>query len=187
MKKVWMALIVFVASIVAVHAGTLQGITMPDQVTVEGKTLVLNGMGLREATILKVSVYVAGLYLENKSQDADAILKSNQVKKIDLHFLRDVKADQLRDAWKEGFDKNCPKPCTVLQERLATLNSYMSDMKNGDAMSFTFLPGRVDVAVKGKTMGSISGDDFAKVLLSIWLGPSPPNKALKLGMLGKKK
>src|SRR3989337_2459246 len=74
---------------------------MPDQATVEGKTLVLNGMGLREATFLKVAVYVAGLYLESKSADANAILGSSQVKRISMHFVRDVRADQMRYAGKE--------------------------------------------------------------------------------------
>ena len=52
-------------------AAELAGVVMPEQVTVDGKTLVLNGLGLREATFLRVDVYVAGLYLEEKSQDAD--------------------------------------------------------------------------------------------------------------------
>jgi len=37
------------------------GVKMPDTVTVEGKTLKLNGMGLRKKVMFKV--YVAGLYL----------------------------------------------------------------------------------------------------------------------------
>src|SRR5262249_50828547 len=157
------------AAAVAAFGGELKGVRMPDQITVEGKTLTLNGIGLREVTLIKA--YVAGLYLETKSQDADAILRSTQLKKIDIQFLRDASRKQLAERWDEGFEKNCPKPCTELKDRLATFNSYMADMKNGDTMSFTFFPGRVEVTVKGKTMGSISGDDFAKALLAIWLGP----------------
>ena len=46
-------------------AATKAGVTMPDSVTVETKTLSLNGLGLREATIFDVDGYVAGLYVEN--------------------------------------------------------------------------------------------------------------------------
>jgi hypothetical protein len=137
--------------------------------------------------MLRVAVYVAGLYLESKSSDANAILGSNQVKRIAMHFVRDVSADQMRDSWKESFEKNCPKPCTELKDRLATLNSYMSDLKVGDSMSFTWSPGRTEVHVRAKSMGVITGDDFAKVMLATWMGPNPPNKDLKEGMLGKKK
>ncbi|MBI1748132.1 MAG: chalcone isomerase family protein [Acidobacteria bacterium] len=169
-----------------VLAGELKGVSLPDQTTIEGKTVLLNGMGLREATMLKVAVYVAGLYLETKSSDPQAILDSDQVKRLDMRFVRDVKAGQMKDAWKESFEKNCPKPCTAMQERLSTLNSYMADLQHGDTMAFTFLPDRVEVHVKGKVMGSISGKDFSKILLMTWLGPHPPNKGLKEGMLGKK-
>ncbi len=47
-------------------AAELAGVRMSDQVTVDGRTLSLNGLGLREATAFKVDVYVAGLYLEQK-------------------------------------------------------------------------------------------------------------------------
>jgi hypothetical protein len=93
----------------------------------------------------------------------------------------------MRDAWKESFEKNCPKPCAELKDRLTALNSYMSDLKTGDSMSFTWSPGRTEVHVRGRSMGVVTGDDFAKVMLSTWMGPSPPNAALKEGMLGKKK
>ena len=46
----------------AAPAAELAGVTMPDTDTVEGKTLKLNGLGLRKKMVFKV--YVAGLYLE---------------------------------------------------------------------------------------------------------------------------
>ena len=60
-------------------AAQLQGVQMPDQVQVEGKTLVLNGMGIRKATIFHVKVYIAGLYMEKKSADPKAILGSSGI------------------------------------------------------------------------------------------------------------
>ena len=50
-------------------AAEISGVKLPDQVTVVGKSLKLNGAGLRQATILKVNVYAAGLYLEKPSGD----------------------------------------------------------------------------------------------------------------------
>ncbi len=64
---------------VPARAGELAGVTLPDQVTVEGRTLSLNGLGLRQATWLKVNVYVAALYLETKSSESEAIIASEQV------------------------------------------------------------------------------------------------------------
>src|SRR5262249_4325913 len=45
-----MRMLVIAALATPAAAGTKGGVTMPDQVTVGDKTLVLNGMGLREAT-----------------------------------------------------------------------------------------------------------------------------------------
>jgi hypothetical protein len=53
------------------------GVTLPDQAMVEARTLVLNGMGLRKATWLRVKVHVAGLYLEEMSLDAARSLFAN--------------------------------------------------------------------------------------------------------------
>ena len=47
-------------------------------------------------------------------------------------------------------------------------------------------PGKgLTVTVRGRVKGNIPGDDFSKAFLTIWLGPSPPNKGLKAGLLGK--
>ena len=50
--------------------------------------LVLNGMGLRKATWLRAKVYLAGLYLEEKSLDADAFLRPERTKRIVLVLVR---------------------------------------------------------------------------------------------------
>jgi Chalcone isomerase-like len=66
------------------------GINVPEQAQVQASPLMLNGLGLRQATMLKVNVYVAALYVAQKSTDANAILASNTPKKLVLHFVRDV-------------------------------------------------------------------------------------------------
>src|SRR5215831_5588287 len=62
------------------------GVTFPEQTSVQNSTLTLNGLGLRQATVLKVNVYVAALYVAQKSTDANAILAANTPKQLVLHF-----------------------------------------------------------------------------------------------------
>lgn len=179
--------LLFVAALGAgpAAAGELAGVTLPDQIAVDSKTLVLNGLGLREATVLKVDVYVAGLYLEKKSPDPGEITGSEQVKRLVLKFVRSVGRAEIVKAWDEGFEKSAGKSKAALRDRIATFNSWMSDMPDGATLSFTYLPGTgVQVEVKGETKGTISGPDFAQGLFGIWLGPSPPNPGLKRGLLG---
>ncbi len=55
----------------------------------------------------------------------------------------------------------------------------------GEPLTFIHKPGAgIQVDVNGAAKGTIKGDDFARALLSIWLGPQPPNLELKSGLLG---
>jgi len=167
-------------------AGSRAGVTMPDTVTVGSKTLTLNGMGLREATMLKVDVYVAGLYVENVSSDPRNLVAADETKRIVLVFKRDVGHDDIVKAWNEGFAKNATVPVAKLQSQIAQLNAWMPSFSKGDTLTFTMMPGRgVLVDINGKRKGVLGDDDFARSLVSIWLGPNPPTGSLKRGMLGR--
>lgn len=185
MKLVWTILSIIALLPLSTFAAEKLGFSFPDTLTVRGKKLVLNGIGVREATVFKVDVYAAGLYLENKSQEAEKILESKQVKRIELRFVRDVAAKKLRKAWQEAFAKNCQSDCEAYQEGLTQLNSHMSDTKEKDTMAFNFGVADVGVWVGGKRKGTIKGKTFTHLLLKAWLG-KPPNRGLKEGMLGNK-
>lgn len=168
-------------------AAELAGVTMPDQASAGGKDLVLNGLGLREASFLKVDVYVAGLYLETGSADAQKILDSEQVKRIDMHFVyKKVEQKKIAKGWTEGLEANTGKRFDGYRASLDRLNGWMEEMVAGDTMSFTAIPGEgLEVKVKGQVKGVIEDEAFAKEFWAIWLGPKPPNAGLKTGLLGQ--
>ncbi len=170
---------------VSVHAMEQNGVEYPDAITVNGVELDLNGLGTREATIFKVDVYVAALYVENTSSNGYAICESNETKRLILHFVRNVSGGDIAEAWAEGFMKNSGDDVTVYETRITSLNSWMSEMKDGDRMMFTYDPDNgLSVSVRGSHMGTIEGSDFASVFFSIWLGDDPPNGGLREGLLG---
>ena len=162
-----------------------KGANFADQLQVDGSNLTLNGLGLRLVTVFNVKVYVAGLYVVKTSTDPNAILGATTPSELILHFVRNVNADDLRKGWSEGFEKNAKDQLPALKERIAILNSWMPAVKTGDRLTLTHNPGAgVQVDVNGATKGTIKGDDFAKALLSIWLGADPPNPEVKAGLLG---
>jgi hypothetical protein len=166
-------------------AGKKSGVTMPDTSTVAGKHLVLNGMGLREATWLGIDVYVAGLYLEAPTNDGEKIIASNQVKVLVLRFVRDVGRKDIVKAWTEGFQNNATVPLAKIQTSIDQLNAWMPKFDDGDTLIFTAVPGKgVEVIVNGVRKGTIEGEDFSHSLFAIWLGAHPPTKDLKRGLLG---
>jgi hypothetical protein len=179
-----LATLVLSSQLAVAHAAECIGVTMPDQFELAGKTLVLNGLGTRLATMLKVKVYVAGLYLEQHSQDASAILGAGQPWHLALKFVRGVSKGEITDAWTDGFKKNASDYASVA-ERITTLNDSMTDLKNGASLTFSYLPDKgVSVSIDGDRKATIAGADFASALLSIWLGKKPPNKEIKAGLLG---
>src|SRR4051812_3533333 len=164
----------------------IAGTKLPDQVTVAGKTLKLNGAGLRQATFLKFNVYAAGLYLENSAHDGESIANSDSPKSIQMVFLRDVTAKQMSDAFAEGFNNNCTADCGRLKPDLAKLQGLMKDMKKGETMAFNFSDD-VTVLVRGQKVGSVGDKAFSHQIIRIWIGKSPPNAELKDGFLNGKK
>src|SRR5215475_436626 len=76
----------------------------PGSVKSGDAVLQLNGLGIWKATLLAVKVYVAGLYVPQKLNDAGQILGTNGPWQLVLRFVRNVDASDIRDAFKEGFE-----------------------------------------------------------------------------------
>lgn len=167
------------------HAKECLGVSFPDRMRVDGSELTLNGLGARKATFLKVNVYVAALYSQQPSRDPKPLLAASGPDELILQFVRNVGVDDLTKAWNEGFERNSKQQLPAFKERIAKLNSWMTDMKTGQRLTFIRRPGTgIEVGVNGTVKGTIEGDDFARALLSIWLGETPPNPELKVGLLG---
>jgi hypothetical protein len=179
------AVLWMLASTPILNAASLAGANLPDTATVGGKSLVLNGLGVR--TEFMVKVYVAGLYLEQKSTDADAIIKTDAPKRIVMHFLHDASQKQMTVAFSESFQDNSPQTGTTVKADIDKFLGALEPLKVGDEMVFTYLPATgTTVTINGKEKVTISGQAFSQVLLSVWLGPKPPTASLKKGMLGQK-
>jgi hypothetical protein len=169
----------------AASAGERAGVKMPDVIEVGRKQLVLNGLGVREATLFKVDVYVAGLYLERRSKDPAEILDTDDSKVLHLMFVRDVDRSDVVDAFREGFEKNS-HGIDALRPRIDTFLALVPAFNEHGTLTLTYIPGRgTFVAVDGTQKGTIKGADFARALFAIWLGPKPPNSGLKRGLLGR--
>jgi len=176
-------LLLGLVAVAPLRAATLAGIELPDTVTVDGATLVLNGMGLRHATVLRVKAYVGGLYLEKRTSDADTVINSRQPKRVSMKFLRDIDRHPLASGWAEELRKVGSK---TPEDRLASFTALIPDVRKGDTMSFTWRPGTgIEVTLNGEARGSVPGDDFARTLFAVWFGPDPGDENLKRGMLGK--
>ncbi|MDO9183972.1 MAG: chalcone isomerase family protein [Bacteriovorax sp.] len=163
-------------------AATLDAVTFADSANVDGKELILNGVGIRKATFLKIKVYYGALYLEQKSKDANSFLASASPKQIVMHFVREVDAKKLRDAFVEGMEA-ANKNHASFKTQLDKLNSFIPDVVKDDLIIITFSNDGVSLNVKGKPTEKITGSEFSHALLNIWF-INPRDENLRNGLLG---
>jgi len=186
MRKIgtFLALLFIFGSTFPLLGGTLANVTLPDTVQVAGRTLVLNGLGLRKKYLVKV--YVAGLYLEQKSSDPSVILKADVPKRIVMSFVRGVSKSQMVDAFTAQFEANTPNANKTMKAEINQFLDALDVLNDGEQLVITYLPGTGStVAIKGQDKATIPSSAFAQVLFSVWLGPKPPNADLKKGLLGQ--
>lgn len=161
------------------------GVQLPDSVVVDGTTLVLNGMGIREATALQVDVYVAGLYLPARSRDAATILGTDAPRRITMRLVRDVSREDALDGFTTGLRRNSPDDLDALRPAIARLRGFFRDMEEGETVTITYVPGHgTEIAINGTPRGTIDGALFGVAIFRNFIGPRPPNRGLRTGLLG---
>jgi hypothetical protein len=179
----------FALLLVALLAGSaaaaeLEGVSMPESLSVEGKELKLNGQGLRRKFIF--NVYVAGLYVEAKSGDGAGILSKDETRRVDMVMLRDLDRKSIVDALRMGLEKNAGDKVEGLKERMEKFSAVIPDLKKGQSLTVIYVPGK-GTRVEGQGQSyTAEGKDFADALFSVWVGRFPLDEGLKKGMLGQR-
>jgi hypothetical protein len=185
MKKLAAAALALAVALPA-HAKKVSGVDFPDTIEVAGQKLALNGAGLRKKFVIKV--YAGGLYLPEKSRDANAIVAADAPKRVRMVFLRDVTRNQIMDAYREGFRANSAGPrLDALLQQLKEIEPAISNMREGAEMFVTYVPGQgttVAAAGGGKPV-TVAGKDFADAMFRNWLGREPADGDLKKALLGR--
>ncbi|MBL8378617.1 MAG: chalcone isomerase family protein [Burkholderiales bacterium] len=170
-------------------AAEVGGVRIPDAVKVGGADLVLNGAGVRTRAVFKV--YVGALYLPEKKTTANDALAQKGPKRVALHLLRDLTAEQLGGALNDGLAANLSDAERAqfkaqIDELKATMEA-VGAAKEKSVVTLDFAPdGGTRVALDGTTRGKpIPGEDFYRALLRIWIGDKPVDRTLKAAMLGQ--
>lgn len=166
------------------YAAELHGVSMPDTRIIDGISMRLNGIGLRTFSIFRIPIYVAGLYLTRRSSSADTILHSGERKLIDIRFLRDVPVENAREAWRDGFEKNCTTPCRLDPISVQRFLAAVPPIHEGDESVLLFTSVGVSITLNGQSAGSVADPHFAEIILATFIGPEPPTPRLKRELLG---
>ena len=167
-------------------AATLNGVTLRDTYPMNGQTLVLNGIGLRTLTIFKVKIYVAGLYLAQRSHDAQQILASPGPKVLVLRFLHAGSKAEVEKEYRAGEAQNCGNgECAPTDETdFERLVAAAPAVEPGDTTTYIFTGAGVQVYANQTLIGNFANKDLAYRLLAGFIGDHPPSPELKQALLG---
>ncbi len=169
------------------QAAVLGGVTFPDTYPAGGQTLVLNGLGLRTLTVFNVKVYVAGLYLPQKSGDAQAIMASPGAKVILMQFLHTASKSQIEKQYREGESRNCghgecaPSDKNDFERLIAATPAAAV----GDTLTYVFSARGVRALFNNRAIGDFANPDLGLRLLAGFIGNAPPSEDLKRHLLGQ--
>ncbi|WOT03581.1 chalcone isomerase family protein [Shewanella youngdeokensis] len=162
----------------------VSGVEVPEQVTLNNSAMVLNGAGVRSKFF--IDLYVGSLFTTTTSTDAQQIINSESPTAIRLNITSDmITSEKMIDALDEGFERATNGKTEAIDDSIKSLiHSFSAPIKDGDQFTLMSVPGEGVISYKnGKQLAVISGDDFRKAVLSVWLGKKPTDKGLKKSML----
>ena len=166
---------------------TINGVTLPATIKAGDASCSLNGGGIRKKLFFKL--YVGGLYLSEKSGDANAIVNADKPMAVKLQITSGmISSENMSEAITEGFEASTGGNTSPLKSKIdAFVNTFKkSEIVEGNVFDIVYVPGKgVESYKNGKLEGTIDGMDFKKALFGIWLGSKPADDDLKAAMLGK--
>lgn len=188
MTKILMAIALSCfALLVQAQPVEVEGVKFEPTVQVGGKTLQLNGAGLRTRAIFKV--YAAGLYVPEKSSSAATLLAQKGPRRVAIGMLRNVDADSFAGSLNDGLKANLSEQQLAgFKSQIEALTANMKavgEAKKGDQINFEFTPeAGTRLVVNGQPRGNaIAGEDFFEAVLRIWIGEKPADGDLKKALL----
>ena len=161
----------------------MDGVRLPETMSISGRTVRLNGAGLRTYSIANIHIYVAALYAETPSTNPEALLRSPETRVLTVVFKHDVDAKSARESWRKGLTANCVTPCRLDSADVDKFVSEVPDMHVGDTYVQIYTANGVTISLNGRPLGSITKPSFAQAMLATFLGPKPGSASLKQALL----
>jgi hypothetical protein len=183
------ALLLLALALPAFAALEVAGVKFDDKAKVGAGDTVINGAGMRKRAFFKV--YAIGLYLPQKAASAADAINAKGAKRIAIVTLRDLTAEEFADALIAALKNNHDEAALkALQPKIDQFRGTMLTLGNAPEKSVVHLDWLPDSGTRltfnGAAKGAdISGEDFYRALLRIWLGDKPAQDDLKEQLLGK--
>lgn len=160
----------------------VSGVSVPDNVSVEGASLNYQGAGVRSKFF--IDLYVSSLFTQTASED---VVNSQDVSAIRLNIISGlITSEKMVTAINEGFDSATAGNTAAISAEIAEfIGVFSEEIVKGDQFTLVSTPGKGLATYKNnEKLSTIDNDVFRQAVLSIWLGEEPADDDLKEEMLG---
>lgn len=131
--------------------------------------------------------FVAGLYLETRSDNAMSILRADEAKRMQLVIRAPaLEGRAFRKMWMDSLAANAgQEDLRKYAESLAKFTNMLgADLRRDDEVVIDRSPRGVDVSLNGMNVGHLADPRFFDFLLRSWIGPVPLSQTLRQALLG---
>ena len=95
------------------------------------------------------------------------------------------RADEFANATTEGITRGTdPETFASIRGSIDRINQLYEDVEPGDRYALTYVPGiGTELALNGRQLGLVEGEDFSAALFAIWIGDDPLDESLREQLL----
>ena len=168
---------VFFATVMFSYATVLDGVVLPDTLTIGDEALQLNGAGLRVKNIgpIHKGVYVAALYLKEKCCDFNKIINADETMVLRLNIVTSlVTSERFANQTLKGFTEVTQGNIAPIQNGINDfLSVFAEEINDGDLFEIVYQKGvGIQVFKNGSKESkiTITGLPIKSALFGIWLG-----------------
>jgi Chalcone isomerase-like len=164
------------------------GYAFEPEVNLAGKTIKLNGTGIRTRAFFKV--YAAGLYLPIKAKTPQEVYAAPAPKRLKVTMLREIDSASFGKTMSQVMGDNLPRDqlgkCIPGLLKLGEVFAAKKKMVAGDWYTLDEIAGKGTVlTINGTVTAEVAEPEFFTCLMHNYFGDKPADTDLKAGLLGK--
>lgn len=164
----------------------LEGIELPVQRKLDGKTLYRNGHGIRSFNFygLRMKMYVASLYSQFPLRNEEDILSCECPLLFHFIFLKGVSQGKVKLAWQKQLEWSVSHIYDGYERDRDAFVNMFGPMEHRGTVTIKIDGNQTLVLDQDKVKGSIQGLNFQRAFLTMWFGDRAVADDLKLALLG---
>ena len=132
--------------------------------------------------------YAAALYRRRCQQGTQALRLGESPVRLELSYFWRIRAERFGETAEKILRRNLDvAEFGRLEPRLRRLHTAYRSVEPGDRYALTYIPGRgTELALNGRRLALIDGEDFARAYFGIWLGEQPIDERVRDFLLGER-